>query len=83
MLPNEEVSIFLREMDLISQKGVKLKSLSDAIHLRNVPEQLSALLRVGTPCNCLLQGDLGEELDLLDSTLGQSFSFVFERCCCK
>ncbi len=59
-------------MHLIPGKGVKLKCLCDALHFRNLPEVLSALLRVGTPGNCLLQGDLVEELDLLASILGQS-----------
>ncbi len=78
-LSNEEITIFLREMGLVSQKGVKLKSLSDVLHFRNLPEMLSALLRVGTLGNYLWQGDLGEELDLLAPTLGQyllSFSNV-------
>ncbi len=59
-------------MGLVSQKGVKLKSLSDALHFRNLPAMLSALLRVGTPGNCLCQGEIGEELYLLATTLGQS-----------
>ncbi len=71
-LPSEHITMFLKEMHLVSTKGVKLKSLSDALHFRNLPEMLSALLRVGTPGSCLWQGDLGEELDLLATILRQS-----------
>ncbi len=80
---NEELTLFSREMGLVSQKGVKLKSLSDALHFRSLPEMLSAILRVGTPGNCLWQGDLGEELDLLATILGQSILSFSKRCCRK
>ncbi len=71
-LPTEDITMFLREIHLVCGKGVRLKSLSDALHFRNLPEMLSALLRVGTPGSCLWQGDLGEELDLLATILRQS-----------
>ncbi len=71
-LPSEYITMFLIEMHLVSGKGVKLKSLSDALHFRNLPEMLSALLRVGTPSSCLCQGDPGEELDPLATILRQS-----------
>ncbi len=72
IFPSEEITMFLTEMLLISGKGVKLKSVSDALHFRNIIEMLSALLRVGTPGSCLWQSDLGEELDLLATILSQS-----------
>lgn len=59
-------------MGLVCPKGVKLKCLSDVLHFRNLTEMLSALLQVGTPRYVLWQEDIGEELDLLATILGQS-----------
>ncbi len=48
-----------------SLKGFKLNLQSNALHFWNMLETLSALSKVGTPCHCLLQADLGEKLNLV------------------
>ncbi len=55
-----------------SSKGFKLNLQSNARHLKNMLELLSALFEVSTPNHCLWQGDLGEELNLLATVLEQS-----------
>ncbi len=81
-LSNEELTIFLREVSLVSQKGVKLKSLSDALHFRNLPEMLSGLLRVGTPGNCLARRPWRGARPTCDYTRTIN-TFVLKRCCRK